>query len=469
MEGKVTQGTGLTAQLAEYACATAYDELPPEVIKRAKDFIIDQLGIQLVGAALPWNRNVYEYIKESAAKGRSTVVYYGLRTNAEYAAFANAAFGNGIDMDDFCSKAMSRPGVVVVPTTMAMGETTHASGKDVLAAIAVGTEVTVRIGLGIEPSSIAQRGFNPTCVQGTFGGAIAAVRLLKFNPHQTLYALGIAGAHSSGTTEYENSGGEIKRLYGALGAMGGIRAALLASKGITAPVTIIEGKRGVLHVFGNEPPEKWSLVTDDLGTRYHMLDTKVKVRDLPGSEEAMVEAIYSILKENSIAPDQIEEIVVGFNNYSLKHVGSIGPEPKDMVGASFSAHFNAALAIVKGSNDVWTYMDAMEKGFRDPEVLSMAHRVRLEWDEECEKAYPEQFLGKVTIKTKDGRVFKAKKHPKGSPQNPFAPTDAQDKFKRLATPVLGPARVKRILKMVEKLEHVQDIRKLISLLVHRGE
>ncbi len=460
-----TEGSGLTAQLAELICSLDYRSLPPEVIKRAKDYIIDQFGIQLVGATLPWNKSVYAYVEESAAKGQSTVVYYGLRTNAEYAAFANGAFGNGIDMDDFHSKAMSRPGIVVVPATIAMGETTHASGKDALLGVALGTEVTVRIGLGIEPSSIAQRGFNPTCVQGAFGSAAVVSRLLHLNPQETLYGLGIAGAHCSGTTEYENSGGEIKRLYGALGAMGGIRAGLLAAKHVTAPVTILEGKRGILQIFGNEPKEKWTMITEGFGTRYHMLDTKVKVRDLPGSEEAMVEAIYSILRENPVTPEDIQEIVIGFNNYSLTHVGSIGPEPKDMVSASFSAHFNAALAVVKRSNDVWTYMEAMNRGFRDPEVISMARRVRLEWDEECEKAYPEQFLGKVTIKTKNGGTYSAKKHPKGSPQNPFAPNDARDKFVRLATPVLSSARVKEILGMVDELEHLKDIQQLTRLLV----
>jgi 2-methylcitrate dehydratase PrpD len=55
--------------------------------------------------------------------------------------------------------------------------------------------------------------------------------------------------------EYESGGGDVKRLYGSLGAMGGIRGALLAAKKLTAPETILEGNKGVLQAYGNEPRE----------------------------------------------------------------------------------------------------------------------------------------------------------------------------------------------------------------------
>jgi 2-methylcitrate dehydratase PrpD len=196
-----------------------------------------------------------------------------------------------------------------------------------------------------------------------------------------------------------------------------------------------------------------------------MLDTQVKLHDVPVSLQATLDAIYAILNDNPIAPDDITEIVLGFNRYSLRHVGSIGPEPRDMVSAQFNAYFSAALAVVKGSNDLNTYVDAMHKNFSEPAVLAVSRRVRLVWDEACEAAFPEAFLGKVSIVTTDGRSYRAVKHPKGSPQNPLATNDVRDKFMRLVAPVLSEARAETILSRVEALEQLDDIRHLTSLLV----
>ena len=73
---------------------------------------------------------------------------------------------------------------------------------------------------------------------------VVAARLLGLNREQMLHAFGIAGSHSAGTMEYDQTGGEIKRVHAGIAARGGIQAAMLARLGLTGPPTIIEGKRG---------------------------------------------------------------------------------------------------------------------------------------------------------------------------------------------------------------------------------
>jgi 2-methylcitrate dehydratase PrpD len=90
-----------TRRLAQFIADINFDDLSSKVVEKAKFLFLDQLGCQLAFAALPWNEAIYNYVrgKKQSSKG-CTVTYYGLKTNAEDAAFANAIFGHGFEMDD---------------------------------------------------------------------------------------------------------------------------------------------------------------------------------------------------------------------------------------------------------------------------------------------------------------------------------------------------------------------------------
>src|SRR6185369_10038619 len=138
------------------------------------------------------------------------------------------------------------------------------------------------------------RGFHSTSVYGPFGAAASAAKLLKLNPDEITYALGIAGSHCSGTTEYDQTGGDIKRLHAGIAGMAGIRAALLAKRGFTAPPTILEGKNGTLNAFSSSPePEK---LTESLGSEFFMLKTRIKPYACCGAIIPEIDALKQILE-----------------------------------------------------------------------------------------------------------------------------------------------------------------------------
>src|SRR5512135_2168949 len=101
-----------TRQLAQYVVDIQFADLRPEVVEQAKNLILDQLGCQLAFANLPWSKAVYEYVEnKKTALRESTVAWHGLKTGAEEAAFANATFGHGFEMDDTEMLSASHPGV----------------------------------------------------------------------------------------------------------------------------------------------------------------------------------------------------------------------------------------------------------------------------------------------------------------------------------------------------------------------
>jgi 2-methylcitrate dehydratase PrpD len=161
---------------------------------------------------------------------------------------------------------------------------------------------------------------------------------------------------------------------------------ILAKKGFTAPPTILEGKNGSLKAFSSSPMvEK---LTDSLGSDFLMHATRIKPYACCGAIIPEIDAVRQILQEHPLKPAQVKQITVGVENRALSHVGTVGPEPKDITGAQFSSHFSLGLTLVKGSNDFRSYFDAMNNGFSDREVIEVAKKVNVVHDEESEAIYP---------------------------------------------------------------------------------
>ena len=59
-----------TLQLAKYAAALRYDELPAAVVQRAKDTIADTIAAIAFGAHLPWSRIVVDHARRPGANTR---------------------------------------------------------------------------------------------------------------------------------------------------------------------------------------------------------------------------------------------------------------------------------------------------------------------------------------------------------------------------------------------------------------
>ena len=453
-----------TKNLAQFAHRLKYEELPQRVIEKAKETILDQLSGEIACATLPWNKIVYDYAKESSCAGRSTVVHYGLKTNAELAALTNATFGHGFEIDDWHLEALAHAGCISVPAALAIGEQLGSTGKDVLCAVAAGSEVVIRIGLSMGKSMLSERGIHETCVEGTFGAAVTAGKLFNLDEGKLLSALGIAGSHSSGTVEYTQTGGDVKRLHAGLGAMGGIRSAILARLGYTGPPTILEGKKGILQAFSNKYDT--SRIDDGLGEEYQMLNISVKPYCCCGLIHSQIDAVTQIMKENQLKPQDVDEIIMGADALTLTHCGAIGPEPEDITAAQFSTHFGLGLAVAKGANDFKAYADAMKSNFRDPDVLEISRRVKVEMDEECERNFPQRNLCKATIKTKDGKSFSARvEHAKGTPGNPLTREGLKEKCMGLLTTVFPEKKSATITEMILNMESLDNVRKLAGLIV----
>src|ERR671919_1068660 len=192
---------GITEKLATHVSAVRFADIPPEAIEKAKDCLLDQIGVELIGSTLEWNKIAYRYVANMGGRGESTVVNYGSKVPTLDAAFVNATFGQGCELDDVGFAAGGHPSAAAVPVALAVSEKQRSSGKDILAAVVVGCDVMYRLLAAVRPSS-GRRGFHSHGIGAPFGAMTTSARLMRLNEGQILHAFRIAGMHSSGTMEY---------------------------------------------------------------------------------------------------------------------------------------------------------------------------------------------------------------------------------------------------------------------------
>src|SRR5262252_2135028 len=220
-----------TIRLAEYAAALRYEDLPAEVVRRAKDCIADTVAAIICGSALPWSRIIIRYAERTGPGGRSHILgSAGPAVLAPAAALANGALAHAFELDSLTRPgAGAHPGATVLPPALAVAQECGADGRGLIAAFVAGNEVMIRIGRATGHTNGA-RGFHAPGTTGPFGAAVAAGHLLRLDASGMANALGIAGSLCGGLLEFASgNGGMVKRLHLGRASEAGVLAASRAA------------------------------------------------------------------------------------------------------------------------------------------------------------------------------------------------------------------------------------------------
>ena len=181
-----------TATLAAYVANLKFEDIPHEVLERAKVLTLDFLGSAIRARRDAESTPSLLKMLEALAldgKGESTVFGDSKTWTPAVAALLNGALGHSLDFDDTHADSSLHASAPVVPAAFAVGELTCASGRDVLTAIVAGYEVCCRLGNALDPTSHYARGFHPTATAGTYGAAAAAAKLFGLSKEQITAAL----------------------------------------------------------------------------------------------------------------------------------------------------------------------------------------------------------------------------------------------------------------------------------------
>lgn len=446
-------------RMAEWVSNLQYDELPSQVVDMVRKCLLDQIGCQLYGSTLPHVQPAFLLTEELEGRPESAIAGKHIATTASYAALVNATFGHGCEFDD-SHEMGGHPGVCVIPAALALAQRNRASGRDLIVSIVAGYQIMILSG-AVVLHRMMKQGWHNTKVQGPFGAAAAASKILHLNPDQIVNALAIAGSEASGPMEYDQSGGEVKRFHAGSASRSGMQAALLAQKGLTGPATIFEGRRGIYHLFGNgideDPEYYWKF-------DYHIRQTMFKLSPAVFTIHGAIQAALRIREKYKVTPDAIQKIEVDVSELTYTHGGTI-IRPTDLIGAQFSLAYSLGLSFVRGRNVIEDYRDPAS--WRDPQILAIADKV-------VKKIAPvapgASFLGaKVTVTLRDGRtITEDQPIPRGHFNNPASFDDLHEKFSTLSTGLISKSKASQIKDLIANIEDCADCSEL-ALLISRSK
>ena len=456
------------ARLIAFMSTLTAAAIPRVAYDNAKRCLLDAIGCGLFGASQPWSRIMSAQLLAEKSQGASTVFGHREPLAAPAAALCNGTAIHGFELDDLLPAAIIHPGTVIVPAVLAAAEgisvANAVNGEQLLRALIIGYEVTARISLAMGTDA-SHHGFHKTSVVGPVASAIAAGCVLRLSAAQITCAAGIAASMASGIKSYVASGGGgmVKRMHAGWAASSGVRAALLARDGFTGPGGAVDGRYGLLEVFGGNAANPEPL-TQGLGGNWAINAVWFKVYPLCGWIQGVVQLLGKMRGEinqsKPFAADQIKKIVVGTSRFAVN--GNSNPTPADTMDAQYSIPYCAALALTRDPGDPRVFEPA---GYNDPALLDIASRVETHVDDECEAVYPQRFGSRVQLHLANGEVKEALTlDPHGTPADPCSEQELTAKFMRLAA--LSPLKVDSaaIVQAVRQLDTRASLHQLSGVL-----
>jgi 2-methylcitrate dehydratase PrpD len=454
-----------TRALAAFTASLDPARLPDDVRRKLGWLFLDYLRVCSIGARLPWSGWARDYIDVVGKTGASQVLFSPQTLNPQHATFLNVTFGSSFDGDDTHVGAMLHPGVAAWAAALTTADHVGARGADVVAAVVAGYEVSIRIGLSVQPGHF-QRGFQSTGTCDVFGTAAAAGRLLFSGAEaerNILAAIGLAGSYSSGVAQFYYAGASGKRIQAAHAAQSGVGAALLTRSGFAGPGDMIEGTGGFARAYadGFNP----AIIEQGLGAQFYFMDVLVKSHAAAARVAAGIDAMLALRQQHGFTGNDIASIHLGIPQVIQGRLTN--PHPVDLQAAQMCLPFSVALAATVPLAGAVTTLSVADydAGLGDRRLSALEDRTTIVLDEEVEAASNAlSTAAKVTVRLCDGReLTRLVAAPKGSAGDPFTAQEHEARFSQeLSTCVPDQVRAE-IIAVSQDLDRL-DTRWLGSVL-----
>jgi 2-methylcitrate dehydratase len=104
----------------------------------------------------------------------------------------------------------------------------------------------------------------------------------------------------------------------------------------------------------------------------------------------------------------------------------------------------------------------------DPRLRALIAKVEVVYDKELDKMQPQSVPCRLEVRLKNGeRRVSSVDHPLGHIRNPASDEDIERKFKGLNNGLVSSRRVSRLLRLCWKLDELEDISEVVSLMLIR--
>ena len=453
----------LSSDLAAWASRIRFEDLPADIIEATKLRVMDVIGLSLAGAETAFGKSTRDAIVAMSPAGSCRILGFGDRVGVTSAAFANGALSQALEYDDTHNESIVHMSSPAVATALALSEFTTVSGRDLITAIALGNEISCRVG-SVSSGELHKRGFHPTGLFATFGSALLAAKLLGLDAGSMARAAGIAGSFASGLLECWVDGTQTKFLHPGWSAQSGITAAMLARAGVTGPAQVFEGRWGLFasHVQDPNAHRDFARINAALGSHWESRNSSFKPFPAAHVIHPYISAAIRLRNQHAIQAADIESVdcpVTGFIVSIVCEPLAEKHAPASDSHGRVSLQYSVAEALFFGELGKHAYSDQSRA---NPAILELARKVRYHVDPDYPG--PGRFKGAVTVILKDGRQFtEVEEYNRGSAENPMTYDELRAKFDENAGGFLSAEGRARLAASTQALEALPQAKVLLEL------
>lgn len=435
----------------EFIHAVTADDIPQDVLHHARRNMLDLIGVWAAGS----HTRASLIARNHAARHHQSLSdavkmpFDGRQVSISGAAFAGATTIDSIDAHDGHESCKGHAGAALLPTLIALvGDHPDCGLDEFLTTLVIGYEVAIRAGLTLH-ATVSD--YHSSGAWNSIGCAAMGARVRGYDTQTTRHALGIA--------EYFGPRAQMMRCIdhpsmvkdsSGWGAMVGANAICLAEDGFTgAPAILCEAE---------EAQEYWQ----DLGSNWRIRETNFKVHPVCRWAQPAIEACLDLMREKSIAPEQIEKILVSTfheaTRLSAKRVSTCDE-------VQYNLPIPVALAILKGKIAPG---DLNEEHLNNPNVLTLADRIQFAERESYNQVFPGTRIADVTLTLKDGNIHQSNPTvARGNFDAALSDDEVLDKFRAYSRDSLSPVQIAGFASLLVTAPSDINFRDIISTLINQ--
>lgn len=461
-----THDNRYTRGIAQFVSQLRYEAIPAPVRARIKLLMLDSIGCALYGADLPWSRILQDTLASVDTSTGCAVWGTNRRLSAPHAALVNGTQVQGFELDDVHRQGVLHVGAVVLPALIAIAEQRPGmTGREFLTAAVAGYEIGPRVGICMGPEHIAQ-GWHSGATVGVFSAAAGAARGLRLDAERTVHALGIGGTQSSGLMAAQY-GAMVKRMHAGRASQSGLYGALLAERGFTGIVNVLESEYGGFCSTFSRSQDRFDLdqLTAGLGETWQTMGIALKFYACVGSNHTTLDAIRAMQQERPFGADDVKRITVHGSQVTMDHVGW-KYVPQGLTSAQLNLPYCVATWLLDG--DCFVDQFTQDK-VADPQRMRIADKVHVEHDAAITaRGSKFRHMVRVECELNDGtRLERTVEAGRGNEKDFASEADVVEKFQKLASRALPAAQVDQLRDWFLDIEAREDAGELPRLLAAR--
>ena len=445
-------------RFADHIVETNFSDIPDTAIHSAKTFILDTLGVGLAGSTGPYVEELLNaYSSASPAELASRVLGQRAKINSADAALINGFQIHNSEFDCVHEEAVIHTMTVLLAVLLADADRRgKINGIELLKSAILGVDVACNLGVAC---TSGLQFFRPATA-GAFAGVAAVGSARGYDKEQLIRAFSLAYIQLSGTMQAHTEGSSLLALQIGFNARNALIACDLAENGLPGLQGVLEGRFGYFGLI--EAQGDIRSVLSSLGKTWRINEVAHKPFPSGRATHGIVNAIQEIQNLNTINVDQIDSVEAKVPSLTHHLVGRPIHDAMEISYARLNGQYAASIMLQKRFIDIDDFtIDAI----RNKGSLDLARKVHIKIDDNPDPNALSPV--EVEIRMENGeKFFKRLDTVYGNPNKPLTRDAHLAKFRRnwQASAISLPIEDgEEIIKIIDNLEEIEDIRVLIDL------